>query len=187
MAKEPNSISIPLRELLECLVNYSEYLDAPPPYAETIPDHEVKPNKRSFILNTPKQKLEAIETILFGDEDIKKIRGNKGFKESDIPLVRAMHKEMEETGATKISLLPRYAELAKKRTEDADVESVLIRLDRLHQELKRQGKLDAGNYDYTDFDNIGDNWRDEYIADEIRTLSPWLEKYRDAILKYYSS
>lgn len=71
-----NQISVPLHDLLECLVAYSEHLETPPHGAEVLPDSEIAPTKRSFILDTPDRKLQAIECILWGDEEIKKRRGN---------------------------------------------------------------------------------------------------------------
>lgn len=186
VTKNPNVISIPLHDLLECLVNYSEYLDAPPPYAEKLPDEEYESTVRRFHLDTAEQKLYALETILFGEDIIKTKRGPKGYRENDIETLLEVKKEMGDSFTTKEAFLNECVQLVQIRNPDVDDGSVKRRLDEVYQMLQKRG-WDEGiskNHEF-DLPNSDEMWK-EYREEEMHTIAPWLEKYREEILAYYS-
>ena len=188
VTKKPNLISIPLHDLLECLVKYSEYLDTPPPYADIIPDDEVQSIKRRFTLDTPKQKLYALETILFGDGTITLKRGNKGFRENDIKILLEVKKEKGDTLKTKEAFLNECAQLVQIRNPDVDDGSVKRRIDDVYQMLKKEGWGEPAS-EYHEIEGLpnSDNMREEYFKEEMMKIAPWLNKYRKEILNYYST
>lgn len=172
--KKPNLISIPIRELLECLVIYSEYLNG----------HSTssKVDRRHFTIDTPKQKLAAIETILFGDELVKGKRGNRSFEEGDKEELLMLMNDTERDLKNQEELLNAAVELVQARSAGTDDESIRARLKKVLQKMKKEKRLE--NFDFSMFEN-DDGW-DDFVYDDIIILGKWLDQYRDQILRYYS-
>ncbi|MCB1783731.1 MAG: hypothetical protein KDI13_07005 [Alphaproteobacteria bacterium] len=186
MAKRINNISIPLHDLLECIVAYSDFLDTPPPDAIENPDGEEKPYRRTFTVETAQQKLEAIEKILWDEGDDPLKRGNRSFAEHDENLLLETLREMG-ADTSKEALLE--ACLPYAQTRGADIkddairdESIRVRLEKVYKNMQiRMQSIEKYDQEFAGYD---DSYEEEIKAD-ISLLSPWLEKYRDEIIAYY--
>ncbi|MFC4271795.1 hypothetical protein GQF03_16475 [Sneathiella chungangensis] len=160
-----------LCDLIEYLVGYSETLQELPYGAEKFPGDEKKAVSRKFPLYTPQQKSDAIIAILFGEETVRKRRGNRSFRANDEKLMFQMKAEMKATGKTREALLDKYVEKAEKRKYDTDHESVRERIISVYQSLP---DINPADYDYGDDAGLG--FEDMY-DDELSLIRNWLAKY----------
>lgn len=190
MAKNIYNASVLFDDFMECAVKYAHR------FSEPLADEETY--VRKFHLETAEKKINAINTILWDEYIIHKKPGNKGFHDSDVKLVEEMHQEILEGKKTKTVLLREYAEKAPQRDiyrdpNDPDseinaIDSVVTRLDRLHQRLNRADKLNPKNQsnpETVDYGELNHEGFENFFKEEIDAISPWLNRYEEEILNYF--
>lgn len=160
-----------LCDLIDHLVEYGDTLQELPYDAEPIPEEERKRVVRKFPLNTPQEKADAIITIIFGEETIEKRRGNRSFETNDRKLMFQLKAEMKATGLPRETFIDKYAEMAQKRNNDTEYDSVRERLISVYQSLS---KTNPEDFDYGNDTGVG--FEDVY-EEELTVIRRWLSKY----------
>jgi len=177
MAKKTYQISTTLNDLVECIVDYAECIKD---------EYENKTSRRSFTLDTPQQKYEAIMSILFGDHEVSKNCGNRSFKEVDKNLLIKIKKERELEGkkTERKALIEACLDHVETRTEKPDWDGIKTRLKKAYKELEEINWQQCADYDYGELSVQG---FEEYIQEDLNIISPWLDRYKEDIMQYLSN
>jgi hypothetical protein len=179
MTVKANRMFSAMCELVDVLVNYSEDVNEWPFDADR---RLSEPKVYRFVVNTPKQKAEAIITMLFGQINEPSKVGNRSFQRQDMELMKQCKQEMDETGATRESLLQKYIDLAQMRNPSTTDESIRARLIAAFQLMSHQETEGTTLLDYSAYGG-GDGFEnfDQYDVD-VSIIWPWLHKHRDKVI-----
>ena len=172
MVEKPDKSWEIIVELLESLVTYTEQLSEPPRDSEKTHQLNRQPQHLRFTINSPKDRLNALVTILFGKKTVKLKRGNRSFAEHDQELMRKLKLEMSRSGKTREELLPKYIDIAQARGASTKEESIRERLETVYQNLPKA----------IDWDEDAGLGFEGYVEEELYTIYPWLLKYKKELI-----
>lgn len=184
--KKPNESFPVIRDLLSCLVDYSEYLTEPPSDSKIIPMHEREAKRETFIIRSPRDRLDALIILLFGEEKEEKSRGNRSFLEHDKRLMRELLKEQKKNPAPFSKLIDKYVPLAQKRKRDTDDTSIIARLNQAYRFLIYEEKFlqKFSDFSKSEYQHAVASEHENNIRYEINILDFWLSKYRSQLINH---
>lgn len=188
MAKKPDRTFDIICELLEHLTLEAENLRTAPAKRENPADKDKPKDKKEehtyrFVINSPKDRLDAIIRLLFGEEIIELKRGNRSFRTRDKELMRELYAEMKTSRKSFSDLIEKYIPRAERRTKDVDDESVRARLEDAFYEAKTEDEHAQETSAFFKELDLDESKYHDNAEDDLHLLLPWLRKYKAQLIK----